>query len=143
MSEFIDNQSVVVTDKFKSYSGVKNEHTEHKVINLWKIKNMYGETNGIYQHVSKQHLFRYVNEFDFRYNLRKVNDTERTITAIRGAIRKRLMYKESIPTNFYVFTWVRNEKRRKKNQKKINQSNCIPLNQTYPTHFTIRSWSSG
>ena len=57
---------------------------------------MYGETNGIYQHVSKQHLFRYVNEFDFRCNLRKVNDTERTITAIRGAIGKRLMYKESI-----------------------------------------------
>ncbi len=30
MSEFIDNQSVVVTDEFKSYSGVKNEY---KVIN--------------------------------------------------------------------------------------------------------------
>jgi len=27
--------------------------------------------NGVYQHVGKQHLHRYLSEFDFRYNSRK------------------------------------------------------------------------
>jgi hypothetical protein len=32
---------------------------------------------GTYHQVSSQHLSRYVNEFDFRYNHRKITDTER------------------------------------------------------------------
>ena len=99
MSEFIDNQSVVITDEFKSYNHSRKEYVRGNV-HTNTVEGFFSilkrGINGIYQHVSKQHLFRYVNEFDFRYNLRKVNDTERAVTAIREAIGKRLMYKDSI-----------------------------------------------
>jgi hypothetical protein len=51
---------------------------------------------GIYQHVSEHHLKRYLAEFDFRYNERiavGVDDTERTIRALRGIVGKRLTYR--------------------------------------------------
>lgn len=50
--------------------------------------------NGVYHHVSKKHLHRYLNEFDFRYNGRKVTDSERAQEALKGFEGKRLMYKD-------------------------------------------------
>ena len=32
--------------------------------------------NGIYHHVGKQYLDQYLKEFDYRYNVRKMDDTE-------------------------------------------------------------------
>jgi hypothetical protein len=43
-----------------------------------------------------RHLGRYLAEFDFRWNNRKVKDGERAVRAIRGAEGKRLMYREPI-----------------------------------------------
>jgi hypothetical protein len=45
-----------------------------------------------FHHVSKQHPQRYFDEFDFRYNARKVDDGERRQLAIKGAAGKRLTY---------------------------------------------------
>ncbi|MBO1021879.1 IS1595 family transposase [Methylobacterium sp. SD274] len=53
---------------------------------------------GVYQHCGKQHLHRYLAEFDFRYNNRVklgCGDTERTERAIRGIVGKRLTYRGS------------------------------------------------
>ena len=53
---------------------------------------------GTYQHCGEKHLHRYLAEFDFRYNNRiamGVNDNARTTTALRGAVGKRLMYRDS------------------------------------------------
>jgi transposase-like protein len=50
---------------------------------------------GIYQHVGKPHLHRYLTEFDFRYNAREVSDDERAQLALSGAGGKRLMYRDS------------------------------------------------
>ena len=47
---------------------------------------------GTYHHVSKQHLKRYLSEFDFRYNYRKTDDLDRTMEALRGISGKRLYY---------------------------------------------------
>jgi transposase-like protein len=47
---------------------------------------------GIYQHCAEKHLHRYLSEFDFRYNARKITDSERAFKAIRGAAGKRLRY---------------------------------------------------
>jgi transposase-like protein len=50
---------------------------------------------GIYQHCGKQHLHRYLAEFDFRYTNREAtgcNDTDRTNRAIAGTVGRRLMY---------------------------------------------------
>lgn len=52
--------------------------------------------DGTYHHVSEEHLHRYLAEFDYRYNTRKVKDSERTITAIRQAAGKRLMYRNTV-----------------------------------------------
>jgi len=52
---------------------------------------------GTYHHVSTEHLKRYLCQFDFRYNERialGVDDTERTIKAIRGAEGRRLTYRQ-------------------------------------------------
>jgi transposase-like protein len=53
---------------------------------------------GIYQHVSEEHLHRYLAEFDFRYSNRVrlgIDDTERTRRAIAGAEGKRLTYRRT------------------------------------------------
>src|ERR1019366_2120821 len=52
--------------------------------------------NGGYHHVGKQHLHRYLSEFDFRYNARKVTDGERTVLALKGTGGKRLMLRDSM-----------------------------------------------
>lgn len=48
---------------------------------------------GTFHHVSAQHLSRYCAEFDFRWNGRKLMDSERRDLRIVGAEGKRLMYK--------------------------------------------------
>jgi len=48
-----------------------------------------------YQHCGKQHLHRYLAEFDFQYSNRialGVDDTVRAARAVQGAVGKRLMY---------------------------------------------------
>lgn len=53
---------------------------------------------GVYQHCGKQHLHRYLAEFDFRYNNRVklgVNDVARTDRALYGIVGKRLTYRSA------------------------------------------------
>ena len=40
--------------------------------------------NGVYHHVGKDHLHRYLSGFDFRYNSRDVDDGDRRELAIKG-----------------------------------------------------------
>jgi transposase-like protein len=50
---------------------------------------------GVYQHCKKQHLHRYLAEFDFRYNKRIANgidDSERAEKLLQGVKGKRLTY---------------------------------------------------
>lgn len=51
---------------------------------------------GTFHHVGEQHLQRYVNEFDFRWNNRValgVNDVQRTDVALKNIAGKRLTYR--------------------------------------------------
>jgi len=50
--------------------------------------------NVIYHAVSKEHLHRYMSEYEFRYNHRGLTDGERTLTAIKSADGKRLFYRD-------------------------------------------------
>src|ERR1700722_11387443 len=57
--------------------------------------------NGVYHHVGKQHLHRYLSEFDFRYNSRKEKDGDRTLLALKSTSTggKRLMLRDSKSVN--------------------------------------------
>jgi transposase-like protein len=51
---------------------------------------------GVYQHCGKQHLHRYLAEFDFRYSNRValgVDDKQRAQVALQGVVGKRLTYR--------------------------------------------------
>lgn len=48
---------------------------------------------GTYQHCGERYLQRYVSEFEFRYNGRKLNDDERRNEALKDISSKRLTYR--------------------------------------------------
>lgn len=52
--------------------------------------------DGIYRSVSREHLHRYLSEFEFRHNYRELTDGERTNKAIRCADGKLLTYCEVV-----------------------------------------------
>jgi transposase-like protein len=49
---------------------------------------------GVYQHCKEKNLHRYLAEFEFRYNTRKITDGERAVLAVRGGEGKRLTYQQ-------------------------------------------------
>lgn len=51
---------------------------------------------GTFHSVSKKHLPNYLNEFQFRYNTRKLDDGQRVAAAIKKIDGKRLQYRESV-----------------------------------------------
>lgn len=46
--------------------------------------------DGVFHHVGKQYLDQYLREFDYRFNVRKLDDLDRSIKAIRATRGKRL-----------------------------------------------------
>jgi len=109
--EIVDEQSTIMTDENAAYTGIGSEFAGgHKVIRHASKQYVDGDvtTNtaegmfslikrgiyGVYHNVSKQHLHRYLAEFDFRYNTRKVDDGERVRQAVANAVGKRLFYRQ-------------------------------------------------
>lgn len=104
----------VITDDFKAYIGLAARFKKHETINHSEkcyvrdgdihtntVEGFFGllkrGINGIYHQVGAQHLHRYLSEFDFRYNSRKMKDCERTMLAIKLASGKRLTLKQPSP----------------------------------------------
>jgi transposase-like protein len=98
------------TDSFPSYKKVGQEYASHLTVdhNLEYVRGdahtntaenyfsiLKRGINGVYHHVSREHLPRYLAEFDFRYNARHLTDTERTRLALGMTEGKRLMYRDS------------------------------------------------
>jgi len=108
MFENIDPKAIVMTDEFPSYRGIKKQFAGHEVIEHGKKEYVRGTVHvntaegffsllkrgiaGTFNHVSRHHLHRYCNEFDFRYNFRKVNDAMRSAILINNVGGKRLRY---------------------------------------------------
>ena len=57
---------------------------------------------GTFHSVSKKHLPNYLNEFEFRYNTRKLDDGKRVAVAIRKVQGRRLEYRESVDNPPYL-----------------------------------------
>lgn len=105
--EHVDKGSIIMTDEFLAYKGLGKEFADHQTVNHgsgeYVRDNVHTNTaegyfsllkrgiTGTYHHISQQHLDRYLAEFNFRYNSRKVEDGIRMLLAIDGAKGKRLM----------------------------------------------------
>jgi len=48
---------------------------------------------GTHHSVSEAHMHRYLAEWDFKFNTRKVSDAERAAIALKGIEGKRLTYR--------------------------------------------------
>jgi ISXO2-like transposase domain len=80
-----------ITPRRNTFAGDASTNAAENFFSILK-RGIYGT----YQHVSEEHLHRYLAEFDFRHNNRialGVDDIERTERAIRGIVGKRLTYR--------------------------------------------------
>ncbi len=57
---------------------------------------------GTFHSVSRKHIPNYLNEFEFRWNTRKLDDGQRVARAIRAVDGKRLEYRESVDNPPYL-----------------------------------------
>lgn len=89
--------SNVMTDELHSYNKL-SENYEHETVSHAQKEYVRGNVHtqnienfwsllkrgilGIYHHVSPEHLHRYVDEFEYRYNSRKSEDTQRFVTML-------------------------------------------------------------
>lgn len=107
----VDKSSRVMTDEFRAYK-LLGKHFDggHHTTNHSEREYVRGDIhsntvegffsivkrglNGIYHNVSKEHLHRYMSEFEFRYNYRDFEDGDRVLTVIRKAEGKRLRYRK-------------------------------------------------
>jgi len=111
-------KSALHTDELNAYAEPGREFASHETVNhlakQYSKRGRRGEkvtTNtvegyfsifkrgmiGVYQHCSEKHLPRYLSEFDFRYSNRialGVDDAERAERAIKGAVGRRLTYRQ-------------------------------------------------
>jgi len=101
----VEAGSALYTDALQSYNGL-NEF-EHQVIdhavayvdgkihtngleNFWSL--LKRGINGTYVSVEPFHLFRYLDEQAYRYNNRKMTDSERFDMAVKGIVGKRVTF---------------------------------------------------
>ena len=115
LTEQIDPASRLMTDEATFYKVTGKQFAEHASVNHGAEEYVRGDAHtntlegyfsifkkgmvAVYQHCSEQHLKRYLTEFDFRYNNRiavGVDDSERTIRALKGAEGRRLTYRRSV-----------------------------------------------
>jgi len=109
------NASTLYTDEHKSYRRIGRRfagghHTTTHSKGEYARGDVHSNTvegffstvkrglNGIYHAVSKEHLHRYLCEFEFRYNHRHMDDGDRTRAAILASEGKRLTYEKSKAT---------------------------------------------
>jgi len=106
--EQVDKNTLIVTDDAKTYKGIGKDFIGHESVNHSAKEYVRGSihTNtiegyfsilkrglvGTFHHVGSQHLKRYIGEFDFKYNNRKITDAKRADKALQGITGKRLTY---------------------------------------------------
>ena len=116
VGEVLDEKAVVNTDQWNGYKPLFRSH-QHEV-----VKHSAGEFSrvspdgsrvhvnscesffsllkrgmvGAFHHVSKEHLPRYLDEFAFRWDRRKMSDGERSKELVQACVGKRLTYKNTV-----------------------------------------------
>jgi len=110
----VSKEARILTDQANVYKVIGREFSGHKSVNHAQgayvgqaepdihtntVENYFSVfkrgMKGTYQHCGKQHLHRYLAEFDFRYNNRSANgvdDKARANNLLSGIVGKRLTY---------------------------------------------------
>jgi transposase-like protein len=107
----LHEDSRLVTDGAQTYKFVMPKKEQHESVDHSKFEWARGDVHtntlegffsifkrglvGVYQHMDKKHLDRYLAEFDFRMNTRAklgINDAQRSDIALQGFKGKRLTY---------------------------------------------------
>ena len=127
IKDLIAKGSIIITDEWEGYSGLSKDYghitVKHKegqytsgafspnnVENFWSLlkRGIYG----IYHQVSARHLHRYCYEFEYRFNLRKMQDAARFIHTMKQADGKRL-------------TWVALTAKPKKSETMVDEDGVV------------------
>jgi transposase-like protein len=115
VSENISREARLMTDEARHFTTVGKTFAAHgtvvhsrdeyvskldRTVHTNTVEGFYSifkrGMRGVYQHCGKQHLHRYLAEFDFRYSNRIANgcdDTTRAVRALEGIVGKRLTYR--------------------------------------------------
>jgi transposase-like protein len=112
LTKFVETNSVIHSDEYRAYIGLDKMFKEHHTVNHGIGKYVDGDnhTNTIesfwsglkkgitstYHSVSKHKLFRYCYEFEFRWNTRKENDTQRFNSLLQNSFSNELTWKMAV-----------------------------------------------
>ena len=107
--EHVDPTATIMSDEHSAYVGLDREFAGHEAVGHGQGEYVRGNayTNtlegafslfkrqivGAHHHVSPEHLDRYWDEFEWKYNRRKATGGEKFVMAIRSTEGKRLQYK--------------------------------------------------
>lgn len=110
LNEQVSKEARLMTDELNVYNEPGKAFASHETVAHGEGEYVRGDVHintaegffsqlkrsidATHHHVSAPHLHRYVDEFDFRYSTRKIEDSERTKKAIKMIAGKRLMYQE-------------------------------------------------
>jgi len=112
LREHVDPATRLMTDSNNAYTYPGKEFASHEKVDHSSEEYVRGDVttnavegyfallkrgvHGTFHHISKQHLDKYLGEFDFRFNHRKMDDGLRTDIAIGRTRGKRLMMREQL-----------------------------------------------
>lgn len=112
--EHLTTDAILMTDGNFGYRQVGPEQAEHHRVNHQQgeyarttangrraginlaegyFSRMKRSLNGVYHHVSPEHLPRYLAEFDYRFSTRKLSDTQRMVRLVEQSAGRRLKYR--------------------------------------------------
>lgn len=108
----VNKDAMLISDNFGGYTGLNKKFASHEIINHSLNEYVRGNVHtntiegfwslfkrgvlGIYHFTSPQHLQRYVDEFSYRYNSRKLPDVERFKMAVERCGNGRIKYQSLI-----------------------------------------------
>jgi transposase-like protein len=118
MVRVVDRKSHLVTDELLSYNPIGREFVGHTTVNHSaneyvrlggfahvntaeaRFSLMKRAVFGTHHSISEAHLSRYLAEWDFKWNTRKLKDGERAAIALKGIDGKRLTYRRTDETAY-------------------------------------------
>lgn len=108
-SEVMAAESRLHTDQWAAYKPIGRDFIEHVAVDHGKgeyvrggagtnmAENFFSQLkrslDGTHHHVSREHLHRYLAEFDFKFSTRDLSDTQRIDRMVKGAAGRRLSYR--------------------------------------------------